>query len=698
MAKIDLMLRSEVPSALTFSQMDGNLHRVETELNARYVDGIKNLSTTALTPQRVIGYYVGSSLGGGVFLWDATKSKTLHNGGTVIAPEAITAWDGTNANLSTILSWTGTGSGCFVRVPDAASYNVEIFGGLRSPSLCTESLQKLIDTTDRFEGVTGAEYLTRQINITKPAYINLNQCTIYGENVVNSNGFYVNGVKGITIRNGTMKHTKTVGVYVQAITMINCESVLLEDLNLDGFSQFTMQFSHSLNRTFSGFVLRRVHVTNGGNFLADASAVANCMEWFNRNSESYRTDTLIEDCSFSLMDGAKANVCKLGVGSNTVVKRCKFYSKDRTSAGSSGIQSGATGNINNGKNRVTWEDCVFEMSNTLDNYYMVDGVGSQSFYRCRFIGDDGNVYAIPKGTESQKWKFVDCELSNNFKYDNPTIQVDSIDIIRTKMYRLIVQKDAGVVAAGLPTVTNLNVVDSVFDLFTLGNADIKNVNIRGAGTYIPQLGFAGDLFTYGNIRVSDSAAVDQIVYNTNAATTSVNSIVLDGAIVKKLSLRTNGLKNLLVKNTELIVSSDMEHYVNGSDSCTFMDNYIRADVDAPPTVATNMIVFYNNCNFTGNVIENIPNRSNYVVAVDCDVLMYNNMLKKSNNSFTAKIGTGKVKQTNTICNGVLFPSNFDSLLLDISQPPTAHYQLAISGSTIYMSNGTSTNLNWKQIS
>lgn len=695
-AKIDLMTRAESIQALTFSQMDGNVQRIESELNARYVDGIKALTTTALTPQRVIGYYVGSTMGGGTFVWDATKSKTLHNGGTIITPEAIAAWDGTNANISTMLNWTGTGSGCFVRVPDGQEYTVEIYGGLRYPTLCTESFQKLIDVSSRFEGITGAQYMLRKVNITKSVYINLNQCTINGD-VFTGHIFYASGVKGITIRNGYMKHTKTLGVYVQAITTINCEGILIEDLEMDGFSQFTMQFSHSDNRTFSGFVLRRVKVTNAGNFLADASAVANCMEWFNRNSTSYRTDTLIEDCEFSVMDGAKCNVAKLGVGSNTVVKRCRFYSKDRTSAGSSGIQSGATNNTNNGLNRVTFEDCVFEMSNTLDHYYMVDGTGSQTFIRCRFKGDDGAAYVAPKGVESQKWKFVDCELDTTFKYDNPAVVVESIDIIRTKMYRLFIQKDPDIVTAGLPTVGNLNVVDSKFDLFTLGNADIDKINIRGADTYIPELGFADNAFVYGTIRVTDSAVVDKVSYTTNAGTTSVESMTFDGAIIKKLSLRTNGLKNLLVKNCELLVSDNMEHYVNGSVSCIIMDNCFKADTVVPPVSVTNLIVIYNDCTFTGNVIESVL-RSNYITAADCTVLAYNNMLKKSNSTFTAKVGTGKVKHWNTLVNGVLFPANFDALTLDISQPPTAHYQLAISSNQLYMSNGTSTNLNWKQIS
>lgn len=66
----------------------------------------------------VTGFYDGTDVGGGVFRWDASKDKADHNGGTVIAPEALTAWDGTSGDIATLLDWTGAGSGCFVRLHD----------------------------------------------------------------------------------------------------------------------------------------------------------------------------------------------------------------------------------------------------------------------------------------------------------------------------------------------------------------------------------------------------------------------------------------------------------------------------------------------------------------------------------------------------------------------------------------------------
>ena len=87
---------------------------------------ITNLKLLADAPKidgrqyAVYAFYEGwaanvTPTGGGVFVWDAARAKSQHNGGTIIAPEALAAWDGTQQNVATLLNWSGSGSGCFVR-------------------------------------------------------------------------------------------------------------------------------------------------------------------------------------------------------------------------------------------------------------------------------------------------------------------------------------------------------------------------------------------------------------------------------------------------------------------------------------------------------------------------------------------------------------------------------------------------------
>lgn len=93
----------------------------------RLIDGIKNLVPVAGVTMSVAGFYSGTNVGGGRYYFDQSASKANHNGGTIIAPEALTAWAGTQADLATLLNWTGAGSGCFVSLtPDV--FEVAQFG------------------------------------------------------------------------------------------------------------------------------------------------------------------------------------------------------------------------------------------------------------------------------------------------------------------------------------------------------------------------------------------------------------------------------------------------------------------------------------------------------------------------------------------------------------------------------------------
>lgn len=128
---IDLTLRSVKGTPLTHSELDGNFTSLKNGvLNAtKVVDGIKNLVTDPSVLQTTKGFYVGSESGSASYYYDPNKSKTLHNGGTVIAPEALSAWNGSAANIATLLNWAGTGVGCFV-LTNFDHIKITYFGGL----------------------------------------------------------------------------------------------------------------------------------------------------------------------------------------------------------------------------------------------------------------------------------------------------------------------------------------------------------------------------------------------------------------------------------------------------------------------------------------------------------------------------------------------------------------------------------------
>jgi len=81
-------------------------------------DSLKDLASAPRIANRqysVKGFYAGADVGGGLFYWDASRDKAEHNGGTVIDPNRVDAWDGTHTDLSTLFT-VGSGSGCFVRL------------------------------------------------------------------------------------------------------------------------------------------------------------------------------------------------------------------------------------------------------------------------------------------------------------------------------------------------------------------------------------------------------------------------------------------------------------------------------------------------------------------------------------------------------------------------------------------------------
>lgn len=105
---------------------------VQDFIDALSVSSIKNLSNVQKINDRqylVKGFYADSDLGGGLFYYDVAKSKAEHNGGTVIAPDAIAEWGGNYSDLTNLLNWSGTGYGCFIRKDDGAGViQAETFG------------------------------------------------------------------------------------------------------------------------------------------------------------------------------------------------------------------------------------------------------------------------------------------------------------------------------------------------------------------------------------------------------------------------------------------------------------------------------------------------------------------------------------------------------------------------------------------
>lgn len=133
---------------------------VEAGAINKHLDGLKDLTTSHLKGQTIRALAPGfPDASGGAFYWSPSVNKALHNGGTIFAPEAIIAWDGTKADIATLLNWTGVGSGCFVRLTLTDIIKPSMFGATFDGTDDAPSINKCLEVrsgkvTDCDSGVT----------------------------------------------------------------------------------------------------------------------------------------------------------------------------------------------------------------------------------------------------------------------------------------------------------------------------------------------------------------------------------------------------------------------------------------------------------------------------------------------------------------------------------------------------------------
>jgi hypothetical protein len=218
-----------------------------------HVSHLKALPTAANaqtnTVYKVISFYDGwaaltsTPSGGGLFVWNPTANKALHNGITHYSPESILAWDGTQADLPTLLDWTGSGTGVFVRIR-GESLNVEMAGAVQSNAInnaaaITKTLNVAASLQCMVSGTKGIWYGVSG-NITTPTWvwlesIKLKQLT--PASVSRRTLFQASGtkfhLKDVTVdRNGDGSSgslTDAAGVWVN-----DCPDVNLEDVEVFG--------------------------------------------------------------------------------------------------------------------------------------------------------------------------------------------------------------------------------------------------------------------------------------------------------------------------------------------------------------------------------------------------------------------------------------------------------------------------------
>ncbi len=148
---VNVTLRGVKGTALSHAEVDGNFSSLKQEFDslaaadstvviggqqaAKVQFEVSHLKQLGDSPKingrkyRVNGFYENTSLGGGIFIYDSSKDKATHNGGTILDPLRLSAWSGSFSDLNTLYT-AGTGLGCFIKQDELLT--VDSFGGVSS--------------------------------------------------------------------------------------------------------------------------------------------------------------------------------------------------------------------------------------------------------------------------------------------------------------------------------------------------------------------------------------------------------------------------------------------------------------------------------------------------------------------------------------------------------------------------------------
>lgn len=106
------------PPTPPFSASGQGLVASVNQLIDTSVASLKAITTNPQTDTvyNVVALVASTTTGGGQFVYAPALSKSLNDGILYFAPEAISDWDGTLANISQLTDWTGAGTGVYVKI------------------------------------------------------------------------------------------------------------------------------------------------------------------------------------------------------------------------------------------------------------------------------------------------------------------------------------------------------------------------------------------------------------------------------------------------------------------------------------------------------------------------------------------------------------------------------------------------------
>lgn len=225
----DLRFKSLIAGTNVTLSEDGssitiNTSNPEEGSNTLSVASLKLLPATPKlnTVYDVISLASNGTTGGGHYIWNPTTNKTSHDGSSVIAPEAIAAWDGTTTNLLQLESWTGTGTGCWLLIGSMLSPSALGMEGRTNLSQLPETnfyITNNVGVTDLPTGWLQGRYHLQQIGRTKDSH-----CT----QILTDVGAF--GTNGGAVCRQAVRRMRNVGIWSDWFEIVNTNSALYKEL------------------------------------------------------------------------------------------------------------------------------------------------------------------------------------------------------------------------------------------------------------------------------------------------------------------------------------------------------------------------------------------------------------------------------------------------------------------------------------
>lgn len=510
----------------------------DVALGVKYISKLKDMaaltrSGITINLESIYDGWASTSLGlpfgGGEFSYQPTLSKSKHNGATVIAPEAIIAWDGTAANIATLFNWTGSGVGCFVRASgyvDATTWFADP-NGVNESAACLSAYAKSMTNgimripAGNYKVSTAIQNLTAKISIEGAG----SNCTFINSYLASGRVFAFSGLpstnaythyKGFAVISFTLAGT--------AFNPADAAYLLFEDITTENFaihweldSVLTSVFIKCIGR-FGPATATGVLASNSGSSNPNALTFIGCtfsslggpgLYLVNPSRLSYIGGSLESCGTAGGITGQGALVIENGGGQGAAAAYIQTYFE-----GNGGIadlwvkQFGATpfsiDVANSCFNRLPaprYADNCIRLTQSAATGFVSLRLGNAS----TFQGFGGYVPAI-----ARKYVFIDS-ASGNFRYHD-----DSTNFYESGLELPQINPTTLVYGALIPV-----------DMRLYSRGDAAHVTITNGSNFTfenPQNGKIGDVVTIfiSNVYGAPGAITFDTAYRTSGALTAPN--------------------------------------------------------------------------------------------------------------------------------------------------------------------------------